>query len=131
LQPDIPMVVLVNQYSASGSEVVGGALQDTGRAPLFGTRTYGKGSVNHIRELSDGSALYITSERWLTPKGNLIEGKGLTPDVLVDRTQEDVKAERDPQLDKAIEYLETTFLGESSGARGVFPAVPLVLALPG
>ena len=80
---DIPMVIIVNGFSASASEVLTGALQDNGRATIVGTRTYGKGSVNRLKELSDGGALYYTYARWYTPKGRLIEGKGLDPDVIV------------------------------------------------
>ena len=86
---DLPMVVLVNEYSASGSEVLAGALQDYGRAVIAGKKTYGKGSANNMHELGDGSALYITSARWLTPKGRLIEGEGLPPDYELDLEGED------------------------------------------
>jgi len=92
---DIPVVVLVNGGSASGSELLAGALQDRGRAKLAGTATYGKGSVNHLKELADGSALYVTIGRWLTPNGRLIEGNGLTPDFTIAITEDDVKAIRD------------------------------------
>jgi len=77
---DLPLVVLVDGYSASGSEVLVGALQDYARATVAGAKTYGKGSVDVLRQLQDGSGLYITTARWLTPKGRLIEGKGLDPD---------------------------------------------------
>ena len=107
LATDLPLVLLVNGWSASGSEVLAGALQDRGRATLVGNVTYGKGSVNIIRELSDGSALYVTTARWLTPDGNLIEGVGLTPDFEVETTEEDVLNGRDPQLEFAIEYIES------------------------
>ncbi len=107
LATDLPLVLLVNGWSASGSEVLAGALQDRGRATLVGNVTYGKGSVNIIRELSDGSALYVTTARWLTPDGNLIEGVGLTPDFEVEITEEDVLNGRDPQLEFAIEYIES------------------------
>lgn len=104
---EMPLVILVNQGSASGSEVLTGALQDRGRATVIGTKTFGKGSVNHIRELSDGSAFYVTIARWLTPNGRLIEGQGLEPDIHVPFTEEDAQAQRDPQLDKALEVLKT------------------------
>jgi len=86
---DLPMVVLVDQYSASGSEVLAGALQDYGRAVIAGKKTYGKGSANQMHELGDGSALYITYARWFTPNGRLIEGEGLDPDYELDLDNED------------------------------------------
>jgi carboxyl-terminal processing protease len=81
---DLPIVVLVDEYSASGSEVLAGALQDYGRAVIAGKQTYGKGSANSLYPLGDGSALYITSARWFTPNGRLIEGEGLSPDYELD-----------------------------------------------
>jgi len=107
LADDLPLAVLVDGGSASGSEVLAGALQDHGRGPLIGTKTYGKGSVQIIHELSDGSALYVTSARWLTPNGHLIEGLGLTPDFEVPITEEDIAQGIDPQLERAIVYLQT------------------------
>jgi carboxyl-terminal processing protease len=86
---DLPVVVLVDEYSASGSEVLVGALQDYGRATIAGTRTFGKGSVNVLHQLSDGSGLYITIGRWFTPKGRLIEGEGLYPDYELELEGED------------------------------------------
>ena len=83
------MVVLVNQYSASASEVLTGALKDHQRAVIAGTVTYGKGSVNNLVQLLDGSGIYITIGRWLTPNGTLIEGKGIKPDQAVDFTKVD------------------------------------------
>ncbi len=80
IKTDLPMVVLTDNYSASGSEVLAGALQDYSRATIAGTQTYGKGSVNQLYKLGDGSGLYITIGRWLTPHGRMIEGKGITPD---------------------------------------------------
>lgn len=102
---DLPLAVLVNKGSASGSEVLAGALQDRGRAPLIGTQTFGKGSVNILRRLSDGSGLYITIAHWYTPKGNLIEGAGLNPDIEVLLTAEDRRTGKDPQLDRAVQYV--------------------------
>ena len=86
---DLPVVVLVDGFSASGSEVLAGALQDHGRATIAGTRTFGKGSVNLLHQLEDGSGLYITTARWLTPNGRLIEGEGLDPDVELELTGEE------------------------------------------
>lgn len=103
----LPMVVLANRGSASGSELLSGALQDRNRASLIGTRTFGKGSVNHLRELSDGSALYVTIGRWLTPNGRQIEGQGLTPDYEVNPIEDDLKNNRDAQLDKALDVLRS------------------------
>lgn len=101
-----PMVVLVNGGSASGSELLAGAVQDRDRAVLIGTKTFGKGSVNHLRELSDGSALYVTIGRWLTPKGRQIEGNGLAPDIEVPITEDDLRNRRDAQLERAVQVLQ-------------------------
>ncbi len=83
---EIPLVVVVNGHSASAAEVVAGALQAHGRADVFGTRTYGKGSVQTFRELSDGSALYLTVARWFTPDGRMIQDAGIVPDVRIPLT---------------------------------------------
>ena len=103
---DLPLAVLVDGGSASGSEVLAGALQDRGRAPLIGTKTYGKGSVNILQELSDGSALYLTTAYWLTPNRYLIQGVGITPDFEVEITAEDIASGRDPQLEFAVAYIQ-------------------------
>ncbi|MDP2952287.1 MAG: S41 family peptidase [Chloroflexota bacterium] len=101
------LAVLVNGGSASGSEVVAGALQDTGSAVIIGTKTFGKGSITTFRELSDGSALNITIARWLTPKGRLIEGQGLHPDIEVLLSDADREKGQDPQLERAVQYIKT------------------------
>ena len=103
---DIPMVVLINKGSASASEIVAGALQDYDRAQLVGETSYGKGSVQNWIPLEDNQgAVRVTIAKWLTPEGRTIHKLGLTPDVVVELTDEDAAAERDPQLDKAIELL--------------------------
>jgi len=86
---ELPIVVLVDSSSASGSEVLAGALQDYDRAVIAGTTTFGKGSVNVLQELADGSGLYITIARWLTPDGRLIEGQGIEPDIELELTGDD------------------------------------------
>jgi carboxyl-terminal processing protease len=102
----IPMVVLVNKFSASASEIVSGAIQDYGRGKLVGETTYGKGSVQSWNPLMDDQgAVRITIARWLTPNGRQINKLGLTPDVAVTLTAEDTTAGKDPQLDKAVELL--------------------------
>lgn len=111
LAGDIPLVVLVNQGTASASEIMAGAIQDLGRGKLVGTTTYGKGSVQNWIPLADNAgAVRITIARWLTPSQRQIHGVGLKPDVEVPLTEEDFLAGRDPQLEKAIELL--TNLGQ-------------------
>jgi len=102
---DISLVVLVNGGSASASEIVAGALQDRDRAKLIGETTFGKGSVQLPHQLSDGSELRVTIAHWFTPNDRQIDGKGLTPDIVVPMTQDDATAGRDPQLDRAAQYL--------------------------
>ncbi len=106
LATDIPLIVLINEGSASASEIVAGAIQDYERGLLVGTTSFGKGSVQVPFELSnDQGAIRVTTARWLTPDERLIAGVGIVPDVEVEITEEDVAAERDPQLEKAIELL--------------------------
>jgi carboxyl-terminal processing protease len=106
------MVVLINEGSASASEIVAGALQDYGRAKLVGVTSYGKGSVQNWIPLSgDNGAVRITIAKWLTPKEHTIHEIGLTPDVYVTMTEDDYKAKRDPQLDAAVETLQAMLSG--------------------
>ncbi|MBI2918062.1 MAG: S41 family peptidase [Chloroflexi bacterium] len=103
---ELPLAVLVDRGSASGSEVMAGAIQDQQRAVIIGTSTYGKGAVNIFRELSNGGALYVTIARWLTPNGRQIEGQGLAPDIEILRTQDDNARGLDPQLDAALDHVK-------------------------
>ncbi|MEZ4727889.1 MAG: S41 family peptidase [Caldilineaceae bacterium] len=103
---NIPMVVLVNEGSASASEIVAGALQDTGRAKLLGVTTFGKGSVQLPHTLSNGAIMRVTIARWFTPNDRTIEGTGLEPDIVVELTDEDRETGADPQLTTAVELLE-------------------------
>lgn len=108
LATDIPLVVLVNEGSASASEIVAGAIQDHGRGPLVGTTTFGKGSVqNWIPLVNNQGAIRVTIARWYTPHGRTIHEVGLEPEYVVELTEEDLAAERDPQLDKAIDLLKS------------------------
>ncbi|MBI4215710.1 MAG: peptidase S41, partial [Parcubacteria group bacterium] len=95
-------VILVNEGSASASEIVAGALKDYKKASIVGKKTFGKGSVQVLEELKDGSALKITVAKWLTPSRKDITEQGIEPDILVDKTEKDYEEEKDPQLDKAM-----------------------------
>lgn len=101
--PDLPLVVLINQASASASEIAAGALQDYKRAVIVGEKSFGKGTVQDVIPYEDGSSLKVTVAHWLTPNGKDLGKEGVTPDVTVTRTAEDFRAERDPQLDRAVE----------------------------
>jgi carboxyl-terminal processing protease len=98
-------VILVNGGSASASEILAGALQEHGKAKLVGEKTYGKGSVQELVSVTDDTSVKVTIARWLTPKGLSISLKGIEPDYKVEITEEDIKAGRDPQLDKAVQIL--------------------------
>ena len=100
---DIPIVVLVNEFSASASEVFTGAMLDHRRATVVGVTTFGKGSVNNLWPLRDGSGVNFTIARWYTPNGTLIEGEGITPDIIMERGGD---GEPDVQLARAIEILQ-------------------------
>ncbi len=105
--PDVPLVVLINGGSASASEIAAGALQASDRATVIGTQSFGKGTVQEVIELAGGASLRVTIAKWLTPAGEDISKKGITPDIVVDRTVEEYQAGKDPQLETAVTLLTT------------------------
>lgn len=103
---DFPVVMLMNEGSASASEILAGALRVHNGTKIVGAKSFGKGTVQQLVDLSDGSTLKVTISHWLLPDGHLIEGNGLEPDYKISITDEDLIAGKDPQLDKAIEVLK-------------------------
>jgi len=104
---DVPIVILINEGSASASEILAGALRDNRSVKLIGKKSFGKGTVQELEPLKDGSSIKITVAHWRMPGGGLIEKNGLDPDYEVGLTDEDFKANRDPQLEKAMEVLKS------------------------
>ena len=104
---EFPIVVLINQGSASASEILAGALRDNRQIKLIGETSFGKGSVQEVKNLNNGSSLKVTVAKWLTPKGESISDHGLVPDIKIEITDKDYQDDKDPQLDKALEILET------------------------
>ena len=100
------MTVLVNQYRASASEIFAGAIQDYDLGAIVGTQTYGKGVVQQIFDLKDGTCVKLTIAKYFTAKGQDIDGKGITPDVAIDYQADENNPEADNQLNKAIETLQ-------------------------
>lgn len=103
---NLPMVVLVNQGSASASEILAGALKDHGKAKLIGEKTFGKGSVQEFLPLTAETSIKITVAKWLTPNGYSISEGGLAPDIEIKSTKEDISAGRDPVMERAIQILK-------------------------
>lgn len=127
---DIPLVVLINEGSASASEIVAGALQDYERATLIGMQSYGKGSVQNWQPLSNNQgAARVTIAKWLTPDERAIDGVGLSPDVVVEVSPEDFQAENDPQLDAAVETLEA-LLANTALPTSMPTSIPAVTPTP-
>jgi carboxyl-terminal processing protease len=104
---DLPLVVLVNGGTASAAEIIAGAFSDSGKTVLIGEKTFGKGSVQGLYTLSDSSVLHLTTAKWQTPGGREIDGVGITPKIQIPLTPEDSAKGLDPQLERAIEYLNT------------------------
>jgi carboxyl-terminal processing protease len=103
---DFKTIVLVNEGSASASEIVAGALKDYGKGKILGKKTFGKGSVQTVEDFKDGSSVKITVAKWLTPEGSYINEQGITPDEEVDMTAKDYEEGKDPQMDKALEIIK-------------------------
>ncbi len=103
---DVPLLVLVNEGSASASEIVAGAIQDHKRGIIMGEQTFGKGSVQEVDALPDGSSLRITIAKWYTPNDKNISEVGISPDIVVPMTEQDSEAKLDPQMDAAVKYLQ-------------------------
>ena len=101
-----PIVVLINQGSASASEILAAALRDNRGIKIIGETSFGKGSVQELEDLPEGSSLKITIAKWLTPKGEILTDVGLEPDIKIEMTEEDYEEDRDPQLEKAIEIIK-------------------------
>lgn len=101
-----PTVVLINEGSASASEIVAGALRDYKKATVIGVKSFGKGSVQTIKDLSDGSSLKVTAAHWLTPAGDYINNTGIEPAIKIELTEDDINKNRDPQLDRALKFLK-------------------------
>lgn len=108
IAPDLPLVVLIDGGTASAAEILAGALQDRDRAELIGTVTFGKGSVQLVYDLSDGSSIHVTSARWFTPNRHEIDQQGLTPDIPVIPSAEAQEHGRDEILEEALRYLRET-----------------------
>jgi carboxyl-terminal processing protease len=104
----IPVVIILNRFSASGSEVLSAALKDNGRATIVGEKSFGKGTVNISNNLKDGGQLYVSIAKWLTPDGTQIDGVGIKPDIEIKLTNDDIDQRRDVQLFKAIDVLRGT-----------------------
>jgi carboxyl-terminal processing protease len=119
----IPVVVLINNYSASAAEIVAGALKDKGIATIVGEPSYGKASVQVLLELKNGGALVITTAKYLTPTKQDISDKGIAPDVVIKASDEDGKTGRGAQLNKAVQIIEDKTSPQPAVVASKVPAV--------
>jgi carboxyl-terminal processing protease len=110
---NVPMAILVNAGSASASEILAGGLHDDRKIPLVGATTFGKGVVQQVEQLADGSSIKITVAHWVLPSGKIIDHQGLTPDYIVPLTDADLKNKKDPQLDKALQVVQGEITNQS------------------
>jgi len=115
---DLPIVIVQDEFSASGSELLAAALQENGRATVVGTRSFGKGTVNHSRELSNGGAVYVSIARWLTPDRNQIEGDGVHPDIEISLTADDIEQQRDIAIYRAVDVLHGATVSTGGNGNG-------------
>ena len=116
---DIPILVLVNEFSASASEITAGALRDHGLAEILGVKSFGKGSVQQLYPFSDGSALKLTIAKFYTPSGYVINKQGLEPDIKVEMEPRYVgRGDKDTQLLKAVEVLKSKKISKDGGGAG-------------
>ncbi len=127
---DLPVVILQDEFSASGSELFAAALQEHGRATVIGSPSFGKGTVNHAVELSNGGAVYVSIARWLTPDGNQIEGRGITPDIAIKLTLEDIEAQRDVAIFRAVNVLRGEPIPEPATVDATPEATAMATAAP-
>lgn len=112
----LPIAIVQDEFSASGSEVLAAAIQENGRGVVVGSTSFGKGTVNQARDLSNGGAVYVSIARWLTPDRNLIEGRGVIPDIEVTLTADDIEADRDLAVYRAIDALRAMLSSPSQGS---------------
>ena len=113
---DLPIAIIQDEFSASGSEVLAAAIQENGRGIVVGATSFGKGTVNQARDLSNGGAVYVSIARWLTPDRNLIEGRGVIPDIEVTLTADDIEANLDLAVYRAIDALRAMLPSPAQGS---------------
>ncbi|MGH3627469.1 MAG: S41 family peptidase, partial [Sciscionella sp.] len=114
----LPMVVLINNGSASAAEILAGALHDDRNIPLVGDHSFGKGTVQQLEPLADGSAIKLTVAHWVLPSGKILDHDGLQPTFEVPLSDQDIANNKDPQLDKALQVLQSEIATGQPGKVG-------------